>query len=192
MAATDRFEFRPTGVPFAGFLAHAMALGPERFAATYAHPFLVGLEIPAGDASDSGGDTYSEAMNAMTDAADKPARLGPASRVFALRHRRRGEDGGITVGRGSDNDCVVTDPKISKVHAVLRVEGGTVTVTDPGSHNGTFVDGERILTVTPTPMRSGNRLQLGARTFLFLTARRFLQDIARFLPPEARRGATGR
>jgi len=192
MSTPARVEFRPTGVPFAGFLAHAMALGPERFAATYAHPFLVGLEIPAGDADDSGGDTYSESMDAMTDAADRPARLGASSRVFALRHRRQGEAGGLTVGRGRDNDCVVADPKVSKVHVVLRVEGGSVSVTDPGSHNGTFVDGERILTVTPTPLRSGCRLQLGARAFLFLSARRFLQDIARFLPPDAAPGARRR
>jgi hypothetical protein len=183
LANVARFAFRPSGVPIVGFLAHAKALGPDGFAATYTHPFLVGLTFADVSASESGGDTFHESIDAMTSAADAPAHIGPNSVVLAILRRRAEETGGITLGRGGNNDCVVADGQISKVHAVFRVEGGKTTVTDPGSHNGVFVDGERILPLTPTPIRSGNRLQFGSRPFLFLTPQRFLQDLARVLPP---------
>lgn len=51
-----------------------------------------------------------------------------------------------TVGRGFDNDIVVTDISISRHHASIYVEGTSVHVQDLGSTNGTFVGGERVKT----------------------------------------------
>jgi hypothetical protein len=48
------------------------------------------------------------------------------------------------VGRDPRSDIVLTDPRVSWAHAVLRAEGGTWFIEDLGSTNGTFVGSQRI------------------------------------------------
>lgn len=52
----------------------------------------------------------------------------------------------IKIGRSSTNDCVFTNPSVSKLHAVLTVDadGQHGTLKDLASTNGTFVNGYRI------------------------------------------------
>ncbi len=49
-----------------------------------------------------------------------------------------------TLGRSENNAYVVTDPKVSRVHARLQKQAGTVIVTDLGSSGGTTVNGNAI------------------------------------------------
>src|SRR5438045_8446669 len=56
----------------------------------------------------------------------------------------RGERG--TIGRTAGVDHVVNDPSVSRQHAVFECHGGSWTVTDSGSANGTFVDRQKITT----------------------------------------------
>ena len=55
------------------------------------------------------------------------------------------EDTEIIIGRqpGTCNYCL-SDPGISRVHAVLRKEGRKVILTDKGSTNGTYVNNKRL------------------------------------------------
>lgn len=48
-----------------------------------------------------------------------------------------------TIGR-SGTDIMLDDAECSRKHAVVEIQGTRVTVTDLGSTNGTFVDGQRI------------------------------------------------
>jgi pSer/pThr/pTyr-binding forkhead associated (FHA) protein len=48
------------------------------------------------------------------------------------------------MGKGPRNDIVIADPAVSAAHAVIRIEDGEYVVSDIGSRNGTFVNGERI------------------------------------------------
>ncbi len=51
----------------------------------------------------------------------------------------------LRIGRADDNDVVVADLSVSRWHAELRrVPGGGFQLTDLGSHNGTFVNGQRL------------------------------------------------
>ena len=51
----------------------------------------------------------------------------------------------LSVGRGKDNELVLNDGSVSKVHAALLVNReGTLLVADTGSTNGTFINGRRI------------------------------------------------
>lgn len=48
------------------------------------------------------------------------------------------------IGRGANNDFVITDESVSIDHAVIEFEEETVTLSDLNSKNGTFVNGIRI------------------------------------------------
>jgi len=49
----------------------------------------------------------------------------------------------FTVGRRTDRDLVLTDPRVSREHAVLMRENDGIYVEDQNSRQGTFVNGER-------------------------------------------------
>ena len=68
-----------------------------------------------------------------------------------------------TLGRARTADISIPDGSISREHAVLHVRGRHVYVSDAGSKNGTFVDGQRIdseQAITPTTtLRFGPTIQ---------------------------------
>lgn len=69
------------------------------------------------------------------------------------------------LGRASGNDIVLDNTWVSRQHAMLQIEeNGTVNAMDMGSANGTLINGHRIY--TPTPLRSGDLLQIGGKSTL--------------------------
>ena len=57
----------------------------------------------------------------------------------------------LRIGRTSDNDLVLSDLSISRRHAELRkTSDGKYQIVDLGSHNGTFVNGQRVTSATLT------------------------------------------
>jgi predicted component of type VI protein secretion system len=62
-----------------------------------------------------------------------------------LRDRRiQIPEGNTVIGRSDDCGVSLDDPTASRRHAVLRRSGQRLTVTDLGSANGTFLNGERV------------------------------------------------
>lgn len=65
-----------------------------------------------------------------------------------------------TVGRGDDNNFVLSDRWISRNHAMLQcTETGDFYLIDLGSRNGSFVNGRRVC--IPVTLRNGDRLTFG-------------------------------
>jgi hypothetical protein len=59
------------------------------------------------------------------------------------------------------------DPGISRLHAVLVARPGLGwAVIDPGSENGTMVNGQEIASGVPVPLHDGDRIHLGAWTLI--------------------------
>ena len=53
-------------------------------------------------------------------------------------------NGDTSVGRGMDNDIIITDFSVSRRHATFTLTDATLQVRDDGSRNGTFVNGRKI------------------------------------------------
>ena len=67
-----------------------------------------------------------------------------------------------TIGREEGNTLVVDDPRVSRVHATLRTEGGRWWLDDQGSTNGTFAGGGRVTRLAidgPLEVRLGEPAQ---------------------------------
>lgn len=87
------------------------------------------------------------------------------------------EEGNNLIGRwdpetGSfpevDLDADDPEAKISRKHALLRIENGKLTVEDIGSLNGTYVNRQpRLQPGTPVDLKNGDEIIIG-KTFLKL------------------------
>ncbi len=70
----------------------------------------------------------------------------------------------LVMGRGSDVAILIEDDGVSRRHAkVSRQKGGSLTITDLGSTNGTFLNGER---VASRVLKDGDKIQIGTTTIL--------------------------
>ena len=69
----------------------------------------------------------------------------------------------VTIGRGEDNDIWLDDDLVSRHHAELAWDNGTIYITDCGSMNGVLLNGKRIrdcATIQP-----GELLEIGSHRF---------------------------
>jgi transcriptional regulator with GAF, ATPase, and Fis domain len=76
--------------------------------------------------------------------------------------RVRIQQGVLRVGTAPSNHLVLADRTVSRLHCEIVVRAHAVTLRDPGSTNGTFVDGRRVRDVDLT---HGTLVRLGATAF---------------------------
>ena len=67
----------------------------------------------------------------------------------------------ITIGRTSNNDIVVADSSISRLHAYVRRDGTHWLVADGGSKNGSWLKGVALEARRERPLESRAVLRLG-------------------------------
>jgi hypothetical protein len=72
--------------------------------------------------------------------------------------------GHLRIGRHGAIDLKLLDPKVSRQHADIDVEGTTCRITDLGSSNGTYVNGRRIS--EPTELKHGDAIKIGDSYFV--------------------------
>ena len=97
-----------------------------------------------------------------------------SSRHADLGRFHRIEKEETIVGRGDEADVEVDDPGVSRRHAmVVRRSGGECVLVDLQSRNGTYVNGLR---VRSSPLREGDKIQLGTVTALRFSLREHLEE----------------
>ncbi len=70
----------------------------------------------------------------------------------------------VHIGRRADNDLVINDPRVSRLHAQLRATGGRYRIIDLNSTGGTFINGKRI---TNTILYPGDVISLAGVSMLY-------------------------
>lgn len=70
----------------------------------------------------------------------------------------------VQAGRHPDSEIFLDDVTVSRRHADFRREGGTFTVSDVGSLNGTYVNRDRIDHVA---LKNGDEVQIGKYRLVF-------------------------
>lgn len=72
----------------------------------------------------------------------------------------------MRVGRdGANCQILLTEPRVSGTHAVLKFEAGQLLVRDESSNNGTYLNGQRIAAGMWTPVPPGAALRFGPVEF---------------------------
>ena len=149
---------------------------------------------PEAPAAEAGGGAAPAAAEAPTGEITPPAPSAPAAapeaaavaafkaKLQIVRGEGKGQelpldDGNNVIGRWDpetgafpevDLDKYDPEAKVSRKHALVRIEGGKVTVEDMGSLNGTFVNRQpRLAPGTPIELKAGDEIIIG-KTFLKL------------------------
>ena len=73
-------------------------------------------------------------------------------------------DAQATLGRSSDADLQLVDGKVSRLHCKFTVRDGRLEVADLGSHNGTYVNGEKLSAARA--LAAGDEVAVGDSLFL--------------------------
>jgi pSer/pThr/pTyr-binding forkhead associated (FHA) protein len=72
-------------------------------------------------------------------------------------------EGGLTIGRAPDNTIALIEDGVSRYHARLLYDGGSLWLQDAGSRNGVFVNGNRV--TDHRALKVGDVIGLAATTF---------------------------
>lgn len=76
----------------------------------------------------------------------------------------------ITIGRTSNNDIVIADGSVSRLHAYVRRDGQHWVVADAGSKNGSWLSGVQLVARKERPITSRAELRLGDVDLTFYLA----------------------
>jgi diguanylate cyclase (GGDEF)-like protein len=74
----------------------------------------------------------------------------------------------LSVGRDIGNDIVLLSNRISRRHAIMRVDRKRATLADLSSTNGTFINGVRVETAE-APLERGDQIKIGDTILKFLS-----------------------
>lgn len=74
----------------------------------------------------------------------------------------------LLIGRDASNAIAINDNEVSRKHARLTFQGGKYVIEDLGSTNGTFVNGQRL--VSSTVLKPGDVVSLGEQIVLMYEA----------------------
>ncbi len=160
-------------------------LSREAFLADYPHPFLLELTVVE-PTKDEGALDFATVVDLTASklgrGGDSDERVTAGSRVGAIKKYGSTFPGKVTVGRTSNNDCILSDGRVSKLHSwFLQNADDEWVLCDAESSNGTFHNGERLESMGKARVANRDQIGFGGRAkFVYVTGGPF-QRQARFL-----------
>lgn len=123
------------------------------------------------DASSEHDDSVNAPPGSTRAGSAAPANVAQRACVVVLAGDRMGEsfplnDGRTSIGRGLHADVRVNDEGISRAHAMIERVDNEYVLSDAGSTNGTFANGQR---VDRQVLKEGDKIQIGASSVLRFT-----------------------
>ncbi|HKN11574.1 MAG TPA: FHA domain-containing protein [Candidatus Binatus sp.] len=170
----------PAAAPAAAAPEAAPAAAPAESTEAAPAAEAPSAEVPKSEAPT--GEVKPEAAPESAPATAAAAGVPFKAKLSVVRGGRKGqefplEDGNNLIGRwdpetGSfpevDLDADDPEAKISRKHALIRIDGGKITIEDIGSLNGTYVNRQpRLSPGSPAEIKSGDEVIIG-KTFLKL------------------------
>jgi hypothetical protein len=151
--------------PLDDFIDESRRTERSAFIRSHQHPFLV-VSVPdeAGDGWRAFRTTQFTPKQVQTP---MPVSASDYRLLRIVKTSRNPWADRISIGRAANNDLVVRDPSVSKLHAHLRLEPDKATVADSGSRNGTTVNGRPVKDHEAVSLVPGDELQLGSVNMVF-------------------------
>lgn len=166
----DEFRFYADAAPEGGGLSAGQPVGPPPGAAERLSDTMHAMPVfDRARLTPAAGPPTPPAMPAA-GRPTPPAMPAPLASLLVRAGELRGRrlpirSPAATIGRADSNDVVIADPSVSTVHARLERREAVWSLTDCGSTNGTFVDGEAVS--GETPLGPGATLRFGDVSVLF-------------------------
>ncbi len=164
------------------YLRSLKKLGPKKFLATYPHPVLLeNYFAPSSRTKLARVETVSEldVENLCASRGQLQDDTLLQARVIALEKRDKSSaERMLFVGRSPDNDIVLLNKMVSKLHAYFcQVPGSQILqLVDMNSTNGTFLNNWRLPPSVKTNLRDADVISFGPETRLeFFSARGFCE-----------------
>ena len=145
---------------------HLLTLGREEFLASAAPAVLVRTRPRRRDVTVTGTKTltFNQDLQETVDQAMPDGwfpleaaemELYPLAKKLGASFRDR-----ITIGRTENNDVVISDPSVSRLHAYVRHANGWV-IADAGSKNGSWLGDEQLDPRREAPLPAGAVIRFG-------------------------------
>jgi pSer/pThr/pTyr-binding forkhead associated (FHA) protein len=145
---------------------HLATLGRDEFLATAAPAALVrhGVRRPEPSVSGTTTQTLDRELVEMVDGSRLHGRVSPEPTEMEIYPLAKKPGASfrdrITIGRTLNNDVVIADHSVSRLHAYVRPADGWM-VADAGSKNGSWLDGTRLEPRREAHLSPGAVLRLG-------------------------------
>jgi pSer/pThr/pTyr-binding forkhead associated (FHA) protein len=98
----------------------------------------------------------------------------------------------VTVGRAKNNDIIIRERKISKLHSQFIPGDESHQLVDMGSSNGTVVNGIKLKEGKPHGLKSGDRIAVWRYIFEFVEPEELIKLLLKTYWPPALRPRMGR
>lgn len=164
-----------TGITIEAFRLQVEGTTLEKFVAAWPMPFLLQM-----NASEANPLSPLETVRGPINTDETRRDMTPPVPLFVhpIRKRHDHKTPTITLGRSPQNDLVLDEPAVSRFHGAFLPEGDIWTFVDKSS-GGTWVDGRKIPTLRPYPLRPGSAIALGNSVYVtFLTPQMCFEAVA--------------
>ena len=157
----DPFEFWPYDLRSLGKILRES--GKKGFLAKFPAPFLVLIQGPKGGSDYVGPRTeFSKSSGEVSE-----EELLGQHVIPVVKTARNFYTSKVTIGRAKNNDIIIREPKISKLHAAILIEPDGFCLKDMGSANGTSQNGEPLEKYHIQPLKGGDILAFWRYVFEF-------------------------